>query len=43
MMRKIKLLWDCCEPAERVCAIAYAACVLISAWFVVKTLSEWVL
>lgn len=43
MMRKIKFLWDCCEPAERVCAIAYAACVVISAWFVVKTLIEWML
>ena len=41
MMRKIKFLWDCAEPAERMQAFAYAAVFSFAIGFIVKTLIEW--
>ena len=41
MMKKIKFWWDCCEPAERVQAFAYAAAFSFAIGFIVKTLIEW--
>lgn len=41
MMKKIKFLWDCAEPSERLQAFAYVAVFSFAIGFIVKTLTEW--
>lgn len=41
MMKKIKFIWECAEPAERVQAIAYACFLSFAVGFIAITVIEW--